>query len=243
MFLPSAKETVRFLVCLLVVILTSSSGPSKHYIQALETRLLETENALFRALSVLTQQQLPSVPFSQQPQDPPSNSLEPVTDKPYLFRKDKKFGTEYWAQFSLGSEAEIARWFQDHGGVLQQLTSGVNPSAALDLDYGSSHSSNPAVLHDVQTNPRTPDTATALRVEAGYSSPQASEKPNQVDSRKFAHIRNAQAEKVTRRSILHITIDPKSENHSLSLNVGTSSTSKAAPQSQETRLAEEDFLW
>ncbi|RDW72176.1 hypothetical protein BP5796_08210 [Coleophoma crateriformis] len=222
----------------------SESGPSKHYIQALEKRLLETESVLFTTISILTHNQ-PFLPLFQHTENYANCFSNSAIDQFYQFHRGNKFGIEYWTEFGLESEAKIARWFQDHGGVLQQPVSNNHQrsqNTTLGRDCGGDYVSN-SIEHDAVESNQMIDIVGITPVRVACSRSQSPETALDANSRDFSYNRNPQVEKATGRSSLYAVVDPGLQDHPAALDVGTSSISMVAPESQNARLTDEEFLW
>lgn len=94
--------------------LMSCRGPAKGYTEALEARLLETEDVLFRILSGI------SVDDLSRALQPPSID-QGVAYQPYPapLLSDRKQAVEYWTKSSLKTVSDIQRWYEERSGAAE----------------------------------------------------------------------------------------------------------------------------
>lgn len=102
-FLPSC---IVFLVTL-VVVLRYFRGPAKGYTEALEARLVETEDVLFRALSFISPDEF-SRAFGGR-----WVLSEDVVEGVRSSVVDRKEAVERWSRWPLRSEGDVERWFDE----------------------------------------------------------------------------------------------------------------------------------
>lgn len=96
--------------------LSKVRGPPKHYINSLESRLLETEAVLLSLLSHVSPEQLKASIESKPPFGPAYFNLnyerEQATQHVALLKQDV-CRPAYWNSFPLDSEQNVRRWWED----------------------------------------------------------------------------------------------------------------------------------
>jgi hypothetical protein len=115
---PTACTVSRRTQCQKCLLLTSvvqinfNRGPAKGYIEALENRLLETEQILLRLLPTISSEHLSSTCFADG--QSPNNLAYPNgrAQKPNLVFP-KRVGIEYWSSFPLNSVQDVRQWQED----------------------------------------------------------------------------------------------------------------------------------
>jgi predicted RNA-binding protein with RPS1 domain len=96
-----------------IAMLTRISGPAKGYVEALEQRLHETEDVLFKVVSQLNQAQLASMLSTQNSFSTDDESQEKIKTTRVTLLPSRKQGVEYWKSFPLRDAESIQRWQQD----------------------------------------------------------------------------------------------------------------------------------
>ncbi|PLB55210.1 hypothetical protein P170DRAFT_35635 [Aspergillus steynii IBT 23096] len=133
-------------------------GPAKGYIEVLEHRLHETENALLMVLSRISDEQFLSVSERDQ-----SNYLPSP-------RQEKK-GTEYWKEFPLDTADNIRRWqYDNHDNGPTESSNGEQNSRSRTAD-------NRATV--APSDMSSPKTTSGLNIRRGIFIPESISNPRQ----------------------------------------------------------------
>lgn len=119
-------------------------GPAKGYTEALEARLSETEEVLFRVLSCISTEDLSRVLLE--------NPLDAVSSHPKADAPDRKQAVECWSKSSLKTLADIQNWYDDRSRVAASAVEPAERTSTLQ-DLAEHASFQPTASSDDQNMP------------------------------------------------------------------------------------------